>query len=629
MKFVENKRVLRLAIFFFYDNEGIVDDYIPFLLNELNKNISELLIVCNGFLTDNGKEKLNKITSNIIERENKGFDVWAYKAGLEHYGWDNLCRFDEVILLNFTMYGPLYPFKEMFKKMETRDVDFWGITKHHEVNFDAFGTCKYGYIPEHIQSSFLVIRKTLLLSKEYQNFWETMPMINSYADSVGYYEAIFTKDFREMGYKEEVYINTEDLREYTRYPLLMMSYELVKNRRCPVIKRKSFSQSYYDMLSETIGEATFELYDYIKNNLNYDVNLIWDNILRTCNMADIKNIMHLNYILPSKSLIEKSRSKCKIALVIHIYFEDQIDYCYKYASSMPKDADVFITTNTIEKKKLIEFKFKNINCNKIQIDVIENRGRDVSALLVATKDFIMEYEYVCFAHDKKTSQIKPYGVGEGFSYKCFENILGSDYFVENVIRTFEDNPKLGLLTPPPPHHSSFYQTLYSAWANNYDNVVKLAEKLDIKVPIYWGCEPIAPLGTMFWFRPKAMKKLFDVNWQYDDFPQEPNNCDGTLLHAVERIYSYVVQEERFYAGWVMSDKFSQIEITNLFFLLRESVKASNNQNNNFAQIAGANYDLIRNLPISHILKIKLRKVIPTFLWDSIKKVYYSIKRENK
>lgn len=624
MKFAENQKILRLAIFFFFDKDGIIDDYIPYMLNDLNKNISELLVVCNGYLSDEGKEKLKKITSNIIERENKGFDVWAYKTGLEYYGWEKLSQFDEVILLNFTMFGPLYPFVEMFNKMDTRDVDFWGITKHHEVNHDAFGTCKYGYIPEHIQSSFLVIRKSLLSSTAYQEFWDTMPMINSYADSVGYYEAIFTKDFKNKGYKEEVYVNTEDLRDYTRYPLLMMSYELVKNRRCPVIKRKSFSQSYYDMLSETVGAATLELYDYIRHNLNYDVSLIWDNILRTCNMADIKNIMHLNYILPSKCLLNQCKSNKKVALVIHIYFEDQIDYCYKYAFSMPSDADIFITTDTTYKKLLIEAKFKSIACNKIQVNVIENRGRDVSALLVATKSFIMNYDYVCFAHDKKTTQIKPYCIGEGFSYKCFENILGTEYFVENVIKTFEDNPKLGLLTPPPPHHASFYQTLYSTWANNYDNVMELAKKLGLNVPIYWDNEPIAPLGTMFWFRPKAMRKLFNVNWQYNDFPQEPNNNDGTLLHAIERIYPYVVQDEGFYVGWLINDKFSKIETTNLFFLLRESVKSANNHNNDFARIASANNDLIINLPLRYIIKIKLKKITPEFLWGFMKNIYYSL-----
>ena len=72
----------RLAIFFFFDEEGIVDDYIIYLLNSIKHNIKHLLVVSNGQLCFEGKKKLETITDVILERENKGFDVWAYKEAL-------------------------------------------------------------------------------------------------------------------------------------------------------------------------------------------------------------------------------------------------------------------------------------------------------------------------------------------------------------------------------------------------------------------------------------------------------------------------------------------------------------------------------------------------------------------
>ena len=65
-----------------------------------------------------------------------------------------------------------------------------------------------------------------------------------------------------------------------------------------------------------------------------------------------------------------------------------------------------------------------------------------------------------------------------------------------------------------------------------------------------------------------MKLLFDRDWEYEDFPPEPNAIDGTLLHAIERIYSYVVQQEGYYPAWALSDKCADIEITNLNYMLR-------------------------------------------------------------
>ena len=35
----KKKEIKRLAIFFLYDKDGVVDDYIPYMLNDLNKTI--------------------------------------------------------------------------------------------------------------------------------------------------------------------------------------------------------------------------------------------------------------------------------------------------------------------------------------------------------------------------------------------------------------------------------------------------------------------------------------------------------------------------------------------------------------------------------------------------------------
>ncbi len=88
--------------------------------------------------------------------------------------------------------------------------------------------------------------------------------------------------------------------------------------------------------------------------------------------------------------------------------------------------------------------------------------------------------------------------------------------------------------PPPPNHGDYYITLGLEWGMNFENTKNLAKELGITVPIDEKKEPIAPLGTMFWFRPRAMKLLFDRDWEYEDFPPEPNAIDGTLLHAIEK-----------------------------------------------------------------------------------------------
>lgn len=568
---INSAEAKRLGIYFFYDRRGIVDRYVPYFLDDLKKNVSEIFIVCNGKLNEEGKKILQQY-GEVLIRENKGFDVWAYKTALETYGWDKLTTYDEVIMLNNTIMGPVYPFEETFAKMDQKDVDFWGLTEYFKIKGDPFGYSPYGYLPDHIQSHWIACRRSLVASKDFQEYWENMPMIEDYAQAVGKHESIFTKIFADKGYKWAVSVDCEDLRNYSGYPLMMCPKKLLEEYRCPIFKKRSFFHMESDYLRNTAGEQTTELYEYLKDETAYDVDFIWETILRNCHQYDIVKNMNLTYISPrdvyDRQLLDEQLKTNKVALVMHLYFEDLLEDSYRYVSSMPESADIYLTTDTQQKKAAIEKVFAKLPCHKLEVRLIENRGRDVSSLLVGVKDVIMQYDIVCFAHDKKTAQVKPGTIGASFAYKCFENTLSSKAYVANVINTFVQNPRLGLLTPPEPNHSTFFTTIGFEWGPNYDVTKKLAQELGLTVPMNVMMPPIAPFGTMFWFRPCAMKILYDKDWQYEDFPPEPNKIDGTLLHAIERIYPFVVQEAGYYPAIGMTDKFAAIEYENLRYYVR-------------------------------------------------------------
>lgn len=568
---VDKKTCKRLAIYFIFDRDGIVDNYIFYMLADLKKNIDDLFVVSNGKLREDSKEKLLDYTEQILERDNVGLDVWAYKESIEKIGWEKLESYDEVILMNYTIMGPIYPLKEAFDAMAGQDLDFWGITKFHKADFDPFGTAIYGYLPEHIQSHFIVVRKEMIKSDVFQKYWEDMPMIHNYLESVGWHESAFTKRFADQGFLWDVYVNTDDLEGFTYHPIIGASVKLIRDKRCPIFKRRSFMQGYNVVLSEGYGQEAFELYQYLDKHTDFDLDMLWDNLLRVENMADLKKNMQLNYFLPSDQSDypdEELKTK-KIGFFIHMYFPELIDECFDYASNLPEHTDVYITTNTEEKKEAILKKFHELPCNKLTVTVVENRGRDVGPFLVEARDVVMKYDYICQMHDKKVQQLKPGTIGAGFAYKCFENMLRSKEYVKNIIKTFEENSRLGMLMPPPPNHGQYYITLGLEWAINYEITKNLAEELGIHVPMDEKKEPIAPLGTVFWYRPQALKTLFAKKWTYDDFPEEPAGIDGKIMHAIERVYGLCVQNDGYYPAWVMCDTAAAMEVTNLNYMIRE------------------------------------------------------------
>lgn len=575
---VRTKDAKRYGIYVFYDKDGIVDEYNYYFLEDLRKNLSRLLIICNGDVKPEGLKRFQEIADEVVVRENKGFDITSYKLGIERYGYEELSQFDEVMVLNSTTYGPFYPFSEMFAAMDQRDVDFWGITKFHQVPFDPFGTIKYGYIPEHIQSYFMVFRRSFFETEDFQNFWRNLPQIHSYEEAVGFYETVFTKDFSDKGYKWDVYVNSSDLEHYTYDPLRDFPRRMIEERKCPVIKRRSFFHDYGEAFSRSGGEGSREAFDFIEEKLDYDVGLIWKNILRLENQADVKKRMHLNYVLSSKLPLKQNPGKLTACLVLHIYYQELAQYCYQYVTSMPEGTDIYITVPSEEKKEYVEKVFKPLKGYKWEIRVVGNRGRDVAPFLVGCKDIIDKYDLICKVHDKKVYQVMPMSIGESWAYKCFENLLKNKTFVENVIATFEENPFLGMLTPPVPNHGPYYPTCGKGeWGDNFAVTKEVAEQLGVKVNMTQTKEPVAPLGSMFWVRTKALKSLFAHDWEYEEFPQEPIETDATVLHAIERVYPFCVQQEGYYPALLMVDTYARIEFTNWKFISGELHKAAMKQ----------------------------------------------------
>jgi Lipopolysaccharide biosynthesis protein len=561
-----NSATNRLGFYFFYDENGIVDRYVTYFLEDFYTNFSELVIVCNKDLSPYEKDKLLKFTSRILVLEGNSNNVQAYKKAMEFYGWNNLADFDEIVLTDNSMMGPIYPFALMFSKMIKEDLDFWGITKRYEIKIDSNSSSEFfqGYI----ESYFIAFRKSILQNEEFRNYW------NHYDIQLNtkILEKNMTHYFTEKGFRWNSYVNMDDLKEINTNLLLSYPQKLIKERACPIFNKLVFCMDYNDSLMNTLGQSAVELYQYICDQTNYDTDMIWENILRTCNQADFVQDMHLQYILSStlsnKKKVDDLLKNKRVALVMHIYFEDLIDIMFDYASSMPEDADIFITTNSQHKKNKIEEKFVHSKCNKVEVRIIENRGRDVSSILVGVKDVIEQYEFVCFVHDKKSPYIKPESIGESFAYKCLANTLYNKHFVYNIIETFENNPNLGLLSPPEPNHGSYFAAIGNEWGPNFKKVKMIANQFNIHVPMSEDKPPIAPLGTMFWFRTKAFRNLYDADLQYEDFPQEPNGTDGTILHAIERLYPYAVQQMGYYPAILMVDKLAAIEYTNLRHYVR-------------------------------------------------------------
>ena len=232
-------------------------------------------------------------------------------------------------------------------------------------------------------------------------------------------------------------------------------------------------------------------------------------------------------------------NKKKIVVQAHIYYEDLIKEIINKTNNIKIDFDLYITTTSISKKKIIEnYIKKNSNVHKYIIQITKNKGRDILPMLIQLKHIIKNYKYICHIHSKKTKFSK---LGKEWRRYLYENLLGNNEIVSEILLDFENNNKLGFIFP-----ETFYRIIILTFRTN--KIIKKYMNLLLKkiFPGYKIKKNIDfPAGNMFWAKVDAIHQIYEQNLE-KYCPEEINMSQNTILHAVERIWLYIVKLNGYY-----------------------------------------------------------------------------------
>lgn len=297
----------RLVIYFHYDPRGQADTACRFAVRAMRKQARVLLFVHNGPLAPETREWLAEENVPFLERENLGLDVGAYRDALLHFGREALDGFDEIILMNYTLAGPVFPLETMFSAMDERtDLDFWGLSCHYAMRSRRFG--KHGYVPEHIQSHFIAVRRRMY--EDFWQYWQNMQLPSSYEDSIRCHETRFTRHFARLGYRWDTFVEADRWRGLFVNPIMACPRELMEGQGCPFFKRRSFFTPYADELRRTDGCAAARLYAYLKNCTDYPVDALIADLLPVQSLAAMAQNLHWHYILPESTAGQLPEKLC-------------------------------------------------------------------------------------------------------------------------------------------------------------------------------------------------------------------------------------------------------------------------------------------------------------------------------
>ena len=281
----------RLVIYFHYDPAGCIDTACRIAAQAVQK-YGRVVFVTNGTLAPADRVWVRQSGAGRIERENVGFDVGAYREALLTLGREKLAEYEEIVLMNYTLAGPVCSLAAMFTAMDARpELDFWGLTRHYAMQSRRFG----GAVPEHLQSHFIAVRPRLFNSDDFWSYWQEMALPTSYEQSIIRHETRFTPHFAARGYAWDTYVQTDDLKPVFVNPIMACPRELLANRGCPFFKRRSLFTPYADELRRTDGLAARELCDYVTAYTDFPLELLLVSLLKTQPLSALAQNLHWCY----------------------------------------------------------------------------------------------------------------------------------------------------------------------------------------------------------------------------------------------------------------------------------------------------------------------------------------------
>lgn len=550
----------RLIVYLLWDPRGEVDDYVDYKLRSLRPFAEHIFVVVNGTLTDRGRRRLDAVADTVMTRENVGFDVWGYKEALERIG-DGIASYDEVILMNYTWFGPVNPFEPVFDRMNALEVDYWGMTDHAKLRPNPF--TRKGVLHAHIQSHWIAVRPSLFLSEDWRRYWDEMPPIVSYTDSILSHESKFTHHFHSRGFEYSVAFPH---RNYSTWHPAFFDAEALLDDGCPALKRRPF---FHDPLLLDRQAIIGKRYIEKAEQLGYPVELIWQNMSRGSQPKVLNTNAAMLEIMPDVDISYDPTKPLRTAVIMHIFYTELTRELFDYASHLPSDYDVIVTTDDEAKAKVIREivdERADEHMRKLDIRVLpSNRGRDMGAFFVGCRDILLsdDYDVIFKVHSKKTVQ-ENLNAGNFFRRHQLMNLLNTSGYAANLMALFQSEPGLGMVYAPTIHIG--YPTLGRGWFANKDRAKRMADKLGIRVP-FDDPSPLAPYGCMFAFRPEALRLLSEQELSYKDYPSPKEHFDGSIAHVQERMFTYAVNELGFHTKTVATTRYAAISHTSLEYKL--------------------------------------------------------------
>jgi len=238
----------------------------------------------------------------------------------------------------------------------------------------------------------------------------------------------------------------------------------------------------------------------------------------------------------------------KLAVHLHLFHLDMIAQCQIWLASIEVPFDLFVSTADEEGVQKVEEEFRSLpGLVRLYAECQPNRGRDIGPMIVGFGPQLARYDLVIHFHSKKSSHTaskRDWGIQLG------HHMFHSREHFAQVLNLFADDSSLGLAFPV--YHPSIEGQI--KWGANFARAAKEMQRLSDGPPLIEDDLLPFPAGSFFIARTDAIRPLLEGSFALADFEPEAGQIDGTLAHAIERMFTLVSARRGFAFRQIRAEK---------------------------------------------------------------------------
>lgn len=221
-------------------------------------------------------------------------------------------------------------------------------------------------------------------------------------------------------------------------------------------------------------------------------------------------------LLAEMDVVERLPSSMLIH--IHAFYPDVVEEMLTCFVGEAKSGRFLITTTTKKNYEDISRIADVMEFPNATIILIENKGRDIGPFLDYAVEHASAGETICHIHTKKSPD-----VGDSYGEKWRKSLYGA-LLNQTAVDAFKDD-RLGLLIPD--------TSRAVGWGKNLPFCKLIADRIGCSLRTHPGPMPV---GNMFFARVEVAQVMRYAT-QGMEWPREPVPYDGTVLHAIERMWT--------------------------------------------------------------------------------------------